>query len=964
MHLKKIYFMSLDSKEIEKKWKEYWKASKTYEVSNESDKPKYYVLDMFPYPSGSGLHVGHPLGYIASDIYSRYKRMKGYNVLHPMGFDAFGLPAEQYAIDTGIHPADSTEKNIQRYKQQLDNIGLSFDWSREFRTSDPKYYKWTQWIFTQLFHHYYDIKENKAISIEELISKFEANGSEGVQAFHTEHPNFTKGQWANFSNVEKNELLMHYRLAYRKKSFVNWCEALGTVLANDEIKDGLSERGGHPVVKKEMTQWFLRITAYAERLLEGLNQVAWSDSLKTIQRNWIGRSEGAEIKFLIPDTHRTITVFTTRPDTIFGATFLVLAPEHKLISELTTAEQAHEVEEYLQYVQSRSERERSSDTKRVTGVFTGSYAIHPFTDERIPIWTAEYVLKDYGSGAIMAVPSRDERDFAFATKFGIPIIEVIDQTDYPEAKREDKVGIMINSPLIDGKKVPDAIAFILEEIERRNIGRRKISYKLRDANFSRQRYWGEPFPVIYDPENIAHTLSDLELPLELPPLNDFKPTKDGRAPLAKLQNWVNLPNGYKRETDTMPGFAGSSWYFLRYMDPWNEAEPFSANSVNYWKDVDLYVGGTEHAVGHLMYSRFWHKFLHDIGKVPTDEPFKKLINQGMIQGVIEHILLKKSLKDGHRHFICAGLAKMQGLTEDELSKFSIDISFVKEYGSKESYLDIEGIKKFLDWRPEFKDAYFECANGIYHRGQFTPKGESEGPHLLTHSEIGKMSKSKHNVINPDHVVEEYGADCFRMYEMFLGPVEQSKPWDIQGIDGVYKFLKRYWGLFLNRDNQWLVTGERATLEELKILHRTIQKVTSDIERFSFNTAVSSFMMAVGELRKLHCHKYEILEPLNRLISPFAPFISEELQERLGGVGSVHHTSYPEFDPSAIEESTVQYPICINGKKRGLAEFPADADKETLAMLAKDLEVVQTWTENKEIMKTIVVPKRMINFVVK
>ncbi len=956
--------MTFDSNSIEKKWRKRWKEEGIYQVSNDSDKPKYYVLDMFPYPSGSGLHVGHPLGYIASDIFSRYKRMKGFNVLHPMGFDAFGLPAEQYAIETGIHPADSTDTNIQRYKEQLDNIGFSFDWSREFRTSDPEYYKWTQWIFTQLFEHYYDLDKDQARPISELVAAFKQGGSAAAHAFHTDKIAFTKEEWAQFSKREKSEILMSFRLAYRRKSYVNWCEALGTVLANDEIKDGLSERGGHPVVKKEMTQWFLRITAYAERLLQGLNEVHWSDSLKTIQRNWIGRSEGAEIHFKIENRTEHIEVFTTRPDTIYGATFLVLAPEHELIPGLITPQQKEAVEAYLQYVQSRSERERSADTKRVTGVFTGSYALHPFSGERIPIWTAEYVLKDYGTGAIMAVPSRDDRDFAFASKFDIPIIEVIDQSEYPNAQREDKVGKMIHSGIIEGMEVKDAIEFIIRDLEKRGIGKRKVSYKLRDANFSRQRYWGEPFPIVYDKEDIPEALSLDELPLELPPLNDFKPTKDGRAPLARLNEWVNLPDGRRRETDTMPGFAGSSWYFLRYMDPRNEAAPFSEEAVNYWREVDLYVGGTEHAVGHLMYSRFWHKFLYDLGKVPTREPFKKLINQGMIQGVIEHILLKKELKDGKRHFICAQLAQMQGLTEEDVAKMTVDISIVREYGTKDSYLDLQSIKQFLDWRPEYKDAYFECANGIFHNGIFTPKGEAEDAHLFTHSEVGKMSKSKHNVINPDHVVEEYGADCFRMYEMFLGPVEQSKPWDMNGIDGVYKFLKRYWGLFVNRDGEWLVTEDTPSIEALKVLHRTIQKVTSDIERFSFNTAVSAFMMAVGELRKLHAHQRAILEPLNRLMAPFAPFIADELNEKLNGDGSVHLASFPEFDPSAIVESTVEYPICINGKKRGVAEFPVDADKDTLAELAKELEIVKTWTEGKQVLKTIVVPKRMINFVVK
>ncbi|NNE29475.1 MAG: leucine--tRNA ligase, partial [Saprospiraceae bacterium] len=865
--------MEYNPRDIERKWRSYWKDKDIYKVEIDKEKPKFYVLDMFPYPSGSGLHVGHPLGYIASDIYSRYKRLNGFNVLHPMGYDAFGLPAEQYAITTGVHPAVSTAENINRYREQLDNLGFSFDWSREVQTSDPKYYRWTQWIFLQLFDHYFDTSTQKARSIEGLVKHFEASGNQGLNVATTQENSFTAEDWNGYSRVKKDEVLMNYRLAYRKVNYVNWCEELGTVLANDEVKDGLSERGGYPVERKPMLQWSLRITAYAERLLNDLDTVEWSEALKTMQRNWIGRSEGAQVFFELDGAEGHIEVFTTRPDTIFGATFMVLAPEHPLVEQLTTSEQKGAIDAYLKYVGSRSERERMAETKEVTGEFTGAFAINPFTKEKVPIWIAEYVLMDYGTGSIMAVPSDDDRDHAFATKFGLSIIDVIDKSDYPGAGRHDKLGKMINSGMLNGMEVPDAIEKILQEIQTRDLGSRRINYKLRDANYSRQRYWGEPFPIIYDKEGVTHRLADQDLPLELPPLENFKPASGGKSPLARLDDWVNLSDGRIRETDTMPGFAGSSWYFLRYMDARNEERFVSKEAIDYWKEVDLYVGGTEHAVGHLMYSRFWHKFLHDLGLVPTVEPFKKLINQGMIQGVIEFIYLRKD-EEGTNRFYCTDVAKAQGVSD--VTKIPLHIDFVKEYGTAGSYLDLDGIKKFIDWRPEYADAFFVCGKGTYHKGVFSEDVPEDQIGLATHSEVGKMSKSKYNVINPDDVVEQYGADCFRMYEMFLGPIEQSKPWDTKGIDGVSKFLRKLWSCYFSETGEWLVTDEESTKEELKVLHTLIKKIQDDVERFSFNTCVSGFMIAINDLKKLDSHKRAILEPLAILMAPFGPHIAEEL----------------------------------------------------------------------------------------
>lgn len=947
--------MSLNTGKIETKWKKYWQENKTYRVELDPGKPKYYVLDMFPYPSGAGLHVGHPLGYIASDIYARYKRMMGFNVLHPMGFDSFGLPAEQYAIQTGIHPADSTARNIQKYKEQLFNLGLNYDWDRQVATSDPGYYKWTQWIFSQLFGHYYDTSEDKAKPMEDLVAQFEKTGNGQVNATTSQEKVFTAEEWGNMSARERDDVLMNYRLAYRKTSFVNWCEELGTVLANDEVKDGLSERGGHPVVKKPMVQWSLRITAYAERLLSDMDELEWSDSLKIMQQNWIGRSEGAQIFFDIEGFDHKLEVFTTRPDTIFGATFMVMAPEHEWVDVLTTAEQADEVKSYQTYSSNRSEIERTSE-KKVTGAFTGSYALNPFTGTRIPIWISEYVLSDYGTGAIMAVPSDDDRDKLFAQKFELPIIPVIDKSNYPGATAKDKLGVMINSDFITGMEVPAAIEAVISALEEKGIGSRQINYKLRDANFSRQRYWGEPFPIIYDSEGVCHLLPEDALPVELPELHDFKPGEGGKSPLARNEKWLHEYEGFTRETDTMPGFAGSSWYFLRYMDPRNESSFAAKEAIEYWKDVDLYIGGTEHAVGHLMYSRFWHKFLYDRGLVPTNEPFKKLVNQGMIQGVIEFIFLSKEKKEGRAIFVSADMVQENEM--DGFARIPVHIDFVKEYGMEHSHLTPEGIRKFVDWRPEYEEAIFKNEHGEYSVADLPESFECH-----THSEVGKMSKRYFNVVNPDDVIDRYGADCFRMYEMFLGPIEQSKPWDIKGIDGVNKFLKRFWSLFVDDNDNWLLTGARATDEELKILHKTIKKVHEDIKNLSFNTAVSAFMVFVNEMKKHSCSKAAILVPAIKLIAPFAPFIAEELWHRTGSESSVHHELIPLFDDSLLVESTVEYPICINGKKRGMHEFAKEMDKKDMESIALELDFVQKWIEGKTVRKVIIVPGRMVNIVV-
>ncbi|WP_052598285.1 leucine--tRNA ligase [Aureispira sp. CCB-QB1] len=935
--------MDYESSEIEAKWKQYWAEHEVYKTSNDTSKPKYYVLDMFPYPSGAGLHVGHPLGYIASDIFARYKRLQGYNVLHPMGYDAFGLPAEQYAIQTGVHPAVSTNQNISFYRKQLDNLGFSFDWSRSVNTSDPKYYKWTQHIFLKLFAHYYNNEIDKAEPIENLVELFEKEGNKNVQAASSQETIFSADEWNGYSPKEQDDVLMNYRLAYRKVGFVNWCEELGTVLANDEVKDGVSERGGYPVVKKPMRQWALRITAYAERLLNGLEQVEFSEALKTQQRNWIGRSEGAQLFFDVHNSNEKIEVFTTRPDTIFGATFMVLAPEHDLVKEITTEAQRQEIEDYQAYANSRSERDRMADVKSITGAFTGAYAVNPFTGTRIPIWIADYVLIGYGTGAIMAVPSGDERDERFAKHFGLEIVQVVDQSAYEGAAIGDKVGTMINSGFLNGFPVTEAITKAIEEINAKNIGEGKINYRLRDANFSRQRYWGEPFPVKYDKDGVAY--AETNLPLELPTLDNFKPTKEGKAPLARAEEWVHQ-DGMTREIDTMPGFAGSSWYFLRYMDPNNDEAPFSAEAVNYWKEVDLYVGGAEHAVGHLMYSRFWHKFMFDLGMVPTREPYKKLVNQGMLQGVIEFLYMLKEKQDGQSVFVSADqLSEYDG---QEFAQIPVHIDFVTDYGKPESYLNEEGRKQFKAWRPDYAGAVFVT----------NAKGQ-----VVTHSEIGKISKRYFNVVNPDDVVAQYGTDCFRMYEMFLGPLEDSKPWDTKGITGVSKFLRKFWNLFY-KDGQWAISEEKATPDELKILHTAIKKVNQDIANFSFNTCIAHFMVVTNDLKKVNCNKREVLEPLVVLMAPFAPFITEELWQQLGHEGSIHaNGKYPEHNPAYLVQSTITYPVCVNGKKRATVTFAADATKDAIEQEALAVDEVQKWIDGKPIRKIIVVPKRMVNIVI-
>jgi leucyl-tRNA synthetase len=927
--------MEFDFRRIEEEYRKYWIENEVYTVTEDSTKPKYYVLDMFPYPSGAGLHVGHPLGYVASDIFSRYKRMKGFNVLHPMGFDAFGLPAEQYAIETGTHPQVTTDKAIATYKEQLAKIGFSYDWTREVKTCDPDYYKWTQWIFLQLFDSWYNKENNKAEKIETLVARFEKEN-------RTVDVDGQPKQWNLLTEDEKQMQLMHYRLAFQSYTEVNWCEALGCVLANDEVKDGKSERGGFPIERRKMKQWSLRITAYADRLLEGLETLEWSESMKEMQRNWIGRSEGALIDFKVKDREDFIKVFTTRADTIFGATFLVLSPEHELVEQLVTAEQKSTIDEYVAYVKSRSDVERQQE-KKVTGAFTGAYALNPFNGTPIPIYIAEYVLAGYGTGAIMAVPADDERDKKFAEKFGLPVIEVIDKSMYPGATIEDKLGKMINSEFLNGMEVKDAIAKMLDEVESRNIGSRKVNYKLRDASFSRQRYWGEPIPVRYkvvgepdsplkgESDDIPYALSANELPLVLPEVDSFKPSGDGRSPLANNAEWV----AKNYETDTMPGYAGSSWYFLRYMDPKNKEAFATKDKLDYWQNVDLYLGGNEHAVGHLLYARLWTKVLYDLGYVPFDEPFKKLVNQGMIQGVSnflcrienENKFVSSRLVDGYLH----GGVKVDSVRTN--------IEFVD---SKDE-LDVDA---FIKWRPEYKDFEFERSNGTFH----------------VMSVVEKMSKSKYNVVNPDDVIATYGADCFRMFEMFLGPIEQSKPWDDKGISGVSSFLRKFWRLFYS-ETAWKVTDETPTDKELKVLHKTIKKINEDVEKMSFNTSVSQFMITVNELQDLKCTKRAILEPLVLCLAPFAPFITEELWKALGNKGSVHKATFPALEEKYLVESEFEYPVSINGKTRASIALPADISQEDALAKVMEIEMVQKWMEGKPVKKFVFVKGRIVNIVV-
>ena len=926
--------MEYNFREIEQKWQKKWEDDKIYKVDIDKSKPKYYVLDMFPYPSGAGLHVGHPLGYIASDIYARYKHLKGYNVLHPMGFDAFGLPAEQYAIQTGQHPAVTTQKNIEKYKSQLRKIGFNYDWDREVVTSDPKYYKWTQWTFIQMFHHWYDNKLQKARPISELTAEFEKNGTKNIDAAQTEELSFTAEEWNAFDEHKKQEILLNYRLAYISESLVNWCPALGTVLANDEVKDGVSIRGGYEVVQRKMKQWSLRVTAYAERLLEGLERVDWTDSLKEMQRNWIGKSEGAEVFFPVKDSDIKIKIFTTRPDTIFGATFMVLAPELDIVQQLITEDKRKEADEYIKYVLRRTERERLADAKNITGVFIGSYAINPFTGKEIPIYISDYVLSGYGTGAIMAVPAHDSRDFAFAKHFNLPIIQVVmrkSETPTDPSEWEDsydsKEGILINSDLLNGLEVKDAFEKIIEEIEKRGLGRRKINYKLRDAIFSRQRYWGEPFPIYYK-DGLPYTLPEDELPLELPEIDSYKPTEDGEPPLARAKNW-KTKEGYPLETSTMPGFAGSSGYYLRYMDPHNNERYFSPEAVNYWRSVDLYVGGAEHATGHLIYARFWNKFLYDMGLTPEDEPFKKLINQGMIQGRSNFVYRIKNTNT----FVSYGLKDKYDTTP-----IHVDISLVKN-----DILDIEAFKK---WRPEFENAEFILENGKYICGWA----------------IEKMSKSMFNVVNPDDIIEQYGADTLRLYEMFLGPIEQHKPWDTNGIDGVHKFLKKFWRLF-HLNGEFEVSDDKPTEDELKILHRTIKKVTNDIETFNYNTAISSFMICVNDLTSLKCNKRAVLEPLTILLSPFAPHITEELWRLLGHNDYIYNAEFPGYDEKYLVENEYEYPVSFNGKMRFKIKLPLDMPTDEMEKTVLSHEKAQKWLGGKQPKKVIIVPKKIINIVV-
>jgi len=922
--------------EIEKKWQKIWEENQTYRIKINKNKPKYYVLDMFPYPSGAGLHVGHPLGYIASDIYSRYKRLMGFNVLHPMGYDAYGLPAEQYAIQTGQHPAITTEENIKRYRSQLDKLGFSFDWNREVRTSEPSYYKWTQWAFIQMFHHWYNIKTQKAEPVSELIKEFEKNGNEKVEAHCSPVDTFFANDWNNWDEKKQQTILLNYRIAYLADARVNWCPELGTVLANDEVKEGISVRGGHPVIQKVMKQWSLRVSAYAPRLLQGLDKVDWSDSLKEMQRNWIGRSEGAEIWFEVEKSDTKILVFTTRPDTLFGSTFMVLAPESELVSQVTTEEYIEDVEYYIEETKKRTERERLTDVKSVSGQFTGAYAKHPFTEENIPIWISDYVLAGYGTGAIMAVPAHDSRDYAFARHYKLPIIEVVSREDnlsgdskVANESYDAKEGKMINSGFLNGLEVKDAIAKMNDALEEKGIGTRKINYRLRDAIFSRQRYWGEPFPV-YFKEGLPYTISIDELPLELPEVDKYLPTEKGEPPLGRAKNW-KTKEGYPYELSTMPGFAGSSAYYLRYMDASNDKELVSKEANEYWQDVDLYIGGTEHATGHLIYSRFWNKFLFDIGVVCKEEPFKKLINQGMIQGRSNFVYRIKNTNK----YISYNLKDKY-----EVTPIHVDVNIVNN-----DILDVEVFKK---WRPENINAEFILSeDGNYYCGYA----------------VEKMSKSLFNVVNPDGIIANYGADTLRLYEMFLGPLEQSKPWDTKGIDGVSRFLKKTWRLFFNSEGKIELNEEKPSEKELKILHKTIKKVTEDIERYSFNTAVSAFMICVNELADLNCNKREILEKLLILLSPFAPHIAEELWALCGNKTTIIDAEFPSWNEKYLVENIITYPVSFNGKMRFKIELPADISQDEIQEKVLASENSQKWLGGKTPKKIIIVPKRIINIVI-
>ena len=1043
--------MDYNFREIEKRWQEYWRDNKTYHVEIDHDKPKFYVLDMFPYPSGAGLHVGHPLGYIASDIYARYKRLKGFNVLHPMGYDAYGLPAEQYAIQTGTHPAVTTEKNINRYREQMDKIGFCFDWDREVRTSDPDYYKWTQWTFIQLFNSYYCNQARQARPISELVELFARQGTAGLDLACTKPLEFTAEQWNAMSEKEQQEVLMNYRLAYLADTMVNWCPELGTVLANDEVQDGLSVRGGFPVVRKSMKQWLLRITAYAERLLTGLDTIDWNESIKDVQRNWIGKSMGASVLFDIADKDIKLEVFTTRADTLFGVTFMVLAPEHPMIAELTSDEQRESVEEYVAWAKNRSERERMSEVKKVSGVFSGSYAVNPFNGTKIPIWISDYVLMGYGTGAIMAVPAHDSRDFAFARHFQLPIIQVVtkpgeempDVSEWAESF-DAKDGVLVNSEFLNGLTVKDAILRMIQELERLGIGKGKTNYRLRDAIFSRQRYWGEPFPIYYK-NGMPYAMDVDKLPLQLPSIDAYKPTENGEPPLARAKNWVT-DDGCPIETNTMPGFAGSSGYYLRYMDPHNNDEYFSKEANNYWQQVDLYIGGAEHATGHLIYSRFWNKFLFDIGIACKDEPFKKMVNQGMIQGRTSFVyrvnyekmaewrmwqLLKdnklgvefmRDYKMGRRRFdfycpsknIIIEIKKMTDLEKvaepyESIAKqlgCKILLAPIRSVLNDDEYLDVENkIKEMIAGRdiPEFESGeqvlfppLFVSKNvagrefysdpirvdiNMVHNdildmdefkvwrddlkgAEFICEKDKDGKDIYVCGwEIEKMSKSKYNVQNPDDLVARYGADTLRLYEMFLGPLEQSKPWDTQGIEGVHRFLRKFWKLFVNEKGELQVSDNQATKEELKSLHKLIKKEEEDIERISFNTVVSAFMICVNELSDMRCDKREILEPLTIMISPYAPHIAEELWHLLGHSDSVVNQTFPEFNKDLIVENSFLYPVSFNGKKRFDINLSLDMSDEEMRDVVLAAPESKKWTEGLVVRKVIIIRNKIINIVV-
>lgn len=925
--------------ELEKKWQKYWNDHQSFKAENQSDKPSFYCLDMFPYPSGAGLHVGHPLGYIASDIYSRYKRHKGFNVLHPMGYDSFGLPAEQYAIQTGQHPAITTEENIKRYRTQLDQLGFSFDWSREVRTSNPDFYKWTQFIFLELFQSWYNKDTDSAKPIQELVKHFESHGSEGVNASSEEHLAFSAEEWKGLNEEQKEDVLQKYRLAYRAESTVNWCPQLGTVLANDEVKNGLSERGAYPVVQKKMMQWSMRISAYSQRLLDGLNDIDWSDALKESQRNWIGKSEGASVHFKLEDSEESIEVFTTRPDTIFGVSFMVLAPEHPFVKDITTKDYKDSVEAYIERSAQRTDRDRMADVKNVSGQFTGAYAIHPFSGKKLPIWIGDYVLASYGTGAVMSVPAHDSRDYAFAKMFRLPILQVVDGGDINKEAYETKEGKIINSNFLNGLEGKEAITKAIEEIEMNGLGKGKVNFRLRDAIFGRQRYWGEPIPIYYK-NGVPMAIPRSNLPLELPEVDAYLPTEDGEPPLARANTWRyneqsgkvdKGSNSYPLETTTMPGWAGSSWYYLRYMDAQNKNAFLDKNAEEKWKQVDLYLGGSEHATGHLLYSRFWHKFLFDMGFVSKEEPFKKLINQGMILGTsaFAHRL------EGENTFVSASLKSKYKTTA-----IHVDVSLV----NASNEMDIEGFKA---WRTDLASADFITDE----LGKFTVSREVE-----------KMSKSKYNVVNPDDIVEKYGADTLRMYEMFLGPLEQSKPWNTAGITGVHGFLKKFWRLYFV-DGSFNLSDDSPTKAELKSLHNLIKKLEDDLANFSFNTSVSSFMICVNELTDLKCNKAEVLEPLLILLSPYAPHITEELWSMIGHKESISREEYPSFNADYLVENNFDYPVAFNGKMRFKISLAKSLAHEEIREIVMSEEKTKQYLDGKEPKKLIIVPNKIINFVV-